>query len=460
MSNEHPARILVVDDEPNIRRLLIGVLGDEGYECDAVEDLVALRGRLENEGADLLLLDVCLPGEDGLAWLQERDRDEGPPVIMMSGHGTIDLALRAVKLGALDFLEKPLSVERLLVSIENALSMDRLRRENARLRREQSAASTLLGSSAAMQRLRAAIERAAPTDATVLITGENGTGKDLVARALHEGSTRARAEFVRVNCAAIPAELLESELFGHERGAFSGAVNSRRGRFELAHRGTLLLDEIGDMPPSLQAKLLRVLEDGEITRLGAERSRRVDVRLLASTNRDLPARIDADLFREDLYYRLAVLPLHVPPLREREDDVALLASTFLARFCAEHGRQAASLDAGALERLRTHAWPGNVRELRNLMERLVILAPATSFGAADIEALLRPSSSIGTRPLDRSADDAPALPLAALLEAYERDQIEESLRRASGNVAAAARRLGVDRANLHRKMRRLGLERP
>jgi two-component system, NtrC family, nitrogen regulation response regulator NtrX len=456
MSTRTGVRILVVDDEPNIRRLLTGVLADEGYECEAVADLDALGAALEIDGADLLLLDVCLPGADGMQWLSERDRGEGPAVIMMSGHGSIDLALRAVRLGALDFLEKPIAVERLLVSIENALSMQRLRRENQRLRGEHAAA--LIGESAAMKRLSAAIDRAAPTDATVLITGENGTGKELVARAMHDRSPRAHGPLVRVNCAAIPADLLESELFGHERGAFSGAVHARRGRFELAHRGTLLLDEIGDMPIALQAKLLRALEEGEITRLGAERSRKIDVRLIASTNRDLPARIASGAFREDLYYRLAVLPLHVPPLRDRDDDVALLADAFLSRFCAEHGRAKTSLGPDALARLRAHRWPGNVRELRNLMERLVILGPASSSTAADIDALLRPASGGGSP--SNTVPEPQLRPLGEALEDYERALVEQALRAERGNVAAAARRLGLDRANLHRKMRRLGLQRP
>ena len=453
MPESRGARVVVVDDEPNIRRLLAGVLGDEGHEVMALADLASLQEHLENEGADLLLLDVCLPGDDGLRWLREHRDEDRPAVIMMSGHGTIDLALEAVRLGALDFLEKPIGVERLLVSIENALSMQRLRRENARLRDERGL-GRLIGSSRALRRLLSDVERAAPTDATVLITGENGTGKELVARALHEGSSRARGAFLRVNCAAIPAELLESELFGHERGAFSGAVRTRRGRFELADRGTLLLDEIGDMPAPLQAKLLRVLEDGEITRLGAETSRRVDVRVLASTNRDLPARIEAGAFREDLYYRLAVLPLHVPALREREDDVLELARHFLERFATEHGRRVPVLDPSAEAVLRAHPWPGNVRELRNATERLVILSGADRVEAADLEAVLAPGAST-PGPVDVEEGGS----LAESLEAHERSLIERARARAGGNVAGAARRLGVDRANLHRKMRRLGIGR-
>ena len=453
--NEAGARVVVVDDEPNIRRLLAGVLSDEGHECATVGSVEDLRAALREEPADLVLLDVCLPGEDGMQWLTQHvrgDRADVGAVIMMSGHGTIDLALKAVRLGAVDFLEKPIAGDRLLLSVENALALSTLRRENERLRGGRATAA-LLGESRAMLALRAAIERAAPTDATVLVSGENGTGKELVAAALHEASKRSRGPYVQLNCAAIPATLLESELFGHEVGAFTGARRTHRGHFERAHRGTLLLDEIGDMPLELQAKLLRVLEDGRVTRLGAETARRVDVRLVASTHRDLRRRVDEGAFREDLYYRLAVLEVHVPALRERDDDVDRLARHFLDHFGREFGRPVPALTDEALAVLRAHPWPGNVRELRNAMARVVALTDSSEVAASTLRSVLSPAP---TRP---GIEEVELPTLQEELERTERALIERALTAHGGNKAAAARALGIDRANLHRKMKRLRMER-
>jgi two-component system nitrogen regulation response regulator NtrX len=443
-------RILVVDDEPNIRRLLSGVLQDEGYQAKTAQDAQALREALDqDETFDLVLLDVCLPRESGLDLLRDGALAEHlPPVIMMSGHGTIDTALEAVRAGAYDFLEKPIAVERLLLSIHNCLEARQLRVENRDLR--EGAGRELLGTSEAMLALRAAIERAAPSDARVLITGENGTGKELVARALHRLSPRRGRPFIKVNCAAIPSELLESELFGHEKGAFTGAIATRRGKFELAQRGTLLLDEIGDMNPTTQAKLLRVLEENELERVGGERPIPLDVRVLASTNRNLPALIEATDFREDLYFRLQVIPLHVPPLREHAADVPLLCEHYLRRFADETGRGEKQISDGALRRLAAHAWPGNVRELRNLMERLVVMIDDPVVTERHLQGLL------DAQP--RQDDDGGGT-LAARLEAFERQAIGRAVEAAGGNLAEAARQLGVDRANLHRRMRRLGLTR-
>jgi two-component system nitrogen regulation response regulator NtrX len=440
------ANLLIVDDEPNIRRMLQGVLGDEGYRCVVASDLAAARALLESEPIDLVLLDVQLPGEDGLHLLEDAQL---PPVIMMSGHGNIAIALQAIRRGALDFLEKPLAVERLLVAIANGLERTRLSEENRRLR-EAGTGEELLGDSLPMQALRATISRVAPSDARVLITGENGTGKELVARGLHRGSARARQAFIKVNCAAIPSELLESELFGHEKGAFTGALRMRRGKFELAQAGTLLLDEIGDMNPTTQAKLLRVLEENELERVGGERSIRLDVRVLAATNQDLEAKIAAGSFRKDLYFRLRVIPIHVPPLRERQSDVEGLAKHFLSHFARENGCAVPRLDAGAWQRLHAHTWPGNVRELRNLMERLVILASGAAVGSAQMAALLAGAVASDSDPHE-------GLALAERLAAYERQVLSKALERAAGNAAEAARALGLDRANLHRKLKRLGL---
>ncbi|MCB1162081.1 MAG: sigma-54 dependent transcriptional regulator [Candidatus Krumholzibacteriia bacterium] len=443
------ALILVVDDEPNIRKLLAGVLEDEGYAVTGAPDVAGARARLAAEPVELLLLDVQLPDADGLALLAElAEAGDHPPVIMMSGHGTIQTALEAVRLGALDFIEKPLQPGRLLVSIASALDRQRLRDENAGLRAALGATGEILGDSPVMRRLRETVARSAASEARVLVTGENGTGKELVARALHAGSARRARPFVKVNCAAIPGELLESELFGHEKGAFTGAVARRRGKFERAQGGTLLLDEIGDLAAGTQAKLLRVLEEGELERLGGEQPVALDVRVLASTNRDLEALMASGAFRQDLYHRLKVIPIQVPPLREHAEDVALLARHFLEHFRAQYGRRPRSLAPDALAALAAHGWPGNVRELRNLMERLVIMVDAERLELAHLAGLLGESAPGG------GGDGS----LAERLEGFERAQIRAALDAAGGNVAAAARALGVDRGNLHRRLQRLGLK--
>jgi two-component system nitrogen regulation response regulator NtrX len=446
--------ILVVDDEPNIRKLLAGILEDEGYVVSLAADAEEAAGVLAEGEVDILLLDVKLPGTDGLAFLRRlRTEKSSVPVVMMSGHGTIGTAVEATRLGALDFIEKPIQAERLLVSLANCLRLHRLHDENVRLRRALDVSGEIIGQSPAVKRLRDEISRTAPTEAWVLITGENGTGKELVARALHAASGRRDRAFIKVNCAAIPSELLESELFGHERGAFTGAVAARRGKFELAQRGTLLLDEIGDMNPTTQAKLLRVLEEREMERVGGEKTIRLDVRVFASTNQDLIRLMDEGKFREDLYHRLKVVPIHVPPLRERAGDVALLAEHFLGHFCEANGRPRKKITPEAITLLESYRWPGNVRELRNLMERLVIMTDGQVVETADVRSLLL--SEAGAAP---EADPFPEIPtLAEKLAACELRVIKQALERSNGNVAEAARSLGLDRANLHRKIKRLGL---
>jgi len=447
-----PRHILVVDDEPNIRKLLGGVLEDEGFRVDTAGNGDEAQAVLDDHPVDLVLLDVQLPGADGLTLLQRwRENGDAPPVVMMSGHATIDVAVKATRAGACDFIEKPIGVERLLVSIANVLRLGDLSRENTTLREALSGdRGEIIGACADIAHLHEEIDRTASSEARVLITGENGTGKELVARALHAASTRAQRPFIKINCAAIPSELLESELFGHERGAFTGAVATRRGKFELAQRGTLLLDEVGDMNPTTQAKLLRVLEEEEMERVGGEKTIPLDVRIFASTNQDLERLIADGEFRQDLYHRLKVVPIHVPPLRDRPGDVALLAAHYLDHFCATMGRPQQRLGESAIRALDAYVWPGNVRELRNLMERLVIMTDTPQIDAGDVAPLLT----------DATSDIGPSAagPLAEQLAAFERRAVSRALDRRDGNVAAAARDLGLDRANLHRKLKRLGLD--
>jgi two-component system, NtrC family, nitrogen regulation response regulator NtrX len=464
-------QILIVDDEKNIRGQLAGLLTDEGYRALAAPDAEKGLALLEDETVDLVLLDVMLPGLDGLAAL-ERIRADGRdvPVIVMSGQATLDAAVRATKLGAYDYLEKPLDPDKLLITLRNALQAGRLTHANRELRAQiRESGGGLVGTSAAMERLRSEIGRAAAAGARVLITGENGTGKELVARALHDGSPRAGAVFVKVNCAAIPKDLIESELFGHEKGAFTGAVTRRIGKLEAADGGSLLLDEVGDMALDAQAKLLRVLEENEVERVGGKGSVPVDVRVIAATNKNLPKAIEGGEFREDLFYRLNVVPIAVPPLRERAEDIPLLVEHFRERLRRETGRAPRPFDDAAIRELCAWSWPGNVRELRNAVERLEIMAPGNSVGADDVRSVLAGArgagggtATVGTG----GGNGAPALaavdgelPLRELLEATERGAIERALDAAGGVISEAARRLGMDRANLHRKMRRLGIGR-
>jgi two-component system nitrogen regulation response regulator NtrX len=447
------ARLLIVDDERNLRRMLASVLEAEGHEVATAADGDEAVLELERSEPDVVLLDLALPGRDGLNVLGTiRSRWPDLPVVMMSGRASLSDAVRATKIGAFHFLEKPLSPEALLLAVEGAAELRRARALSRRLSAELTGGQALVGSSAVMQRTRALIEQIAPTDARVLITGESGTGKELAAAALHAGSARAVGPFVRVNCAAIPRELIESEMFGHEKGAFTGASEARRGRFELADGGTLLLDEVADLGADAQAKLLRALEAGRIQRIGGDREQRVDVRLIAATNRDLGARLASGDFREDLYYRLNVLRIEMPPLRDRLEDVPELVAHFLARLHARDGLAPPRPAEDALKRMRTYAWPGNVRELANVCERLAILHPGQVVRADDLVALVRDTTAIpGTRAVD--------LPLGERVDEFERSLIENALAACEGRVAEAARLLETDRPNLYRRMRRLGIER-
>ena len=445
------SQVLLVDDEANIRRMLAALLRQEGFTVAEAPNGNAALLQVDDLDPDVVLLDLLMPpGPDGLATLASlRERGRTMPVIMMSGKAQLTDAVRAVKLGAFQFLEKPLTPESVLVTVRAAVELNRTRAENRALQAELGRRSALVGESAAMQQVRALIARVGPTEARVLLTGESGTGKELAAAAVHAASRRAGRAFVTVNCAAIPRDLVESEMFGHERGAFTGATERRLGRFELAHGGTLFLDEIGDLSAEAQAKLLRTLETGELQRLGAESAQRVDVRIVAATNRRLDDAVAAGDFREDLYFRLNVFPIRLPPLRERLEDLPALVAHLAERLGP---RQAPTFTPQALEAFAAYAWPGNVRELANLVERLIILSGPT-VDAGEVRQVLRgpAATSPGAAALGR--------PLTEALDDFERGLIGAALTQAEGNIAEAARVLQTDRANLYRRMRRLGLDR-
>jgi two-component system nitrogen regulation response regulator NtrX len=452
----HP-QILVVDDEANLRRMLCAVLAAEGYrtaEAASGTEALAAVGRRR---PDAVLLDLSMPGgPDGLETL-ERLAGEAPgvPVIMMSGRAGLSDAVRATKLGAYHFLEKPLAPESVLLTLRSALELARARAEAMALREALGPTATMVGSSPQMAELRALIARVAPTEARVLISGESGTGKELVAAAIHAASPRADAPFVRVNCAAIPRELVESEMFGHERGAFTGATERRTGRFEQADGGSLFLDEVGDLSGEAQAKLLRALEAGEIERVGGERAIPVDVRVVSATNKDLARAAKDGQFREDLLYRLNVFPIAIAPLRERPGDIPELVRHFAALITQRIGRPAVTVTAGAMDLLVRHTWPGNVRELANIVERLIILSPRSAVTPDDVVTAL-PAGDGESASLPNPV--AETLELADELDRFERTLIARALSAAGGSVAEAARRLSTDRANLYRRMKRLGIE--
>jgi two-component system, NtrC family, nitrogen regulation response regulator NtrX len=444
-------RVLIVDDEANIRKMLAALLRAEGYDAEEAAGGNAALLAVQQQEPDAIFLDLLMPpgptGLETLAALRERQVDSA--VIMMSGKAQLSDAVRATQLGAFQFLEKPLGPESVLVTLRSALELQQTRAENRSLKAAMAPQGELVGLSPSLETVRAQIAQVAPTEARVLITGESGTGKELVAGAIHRRSKRSNRPFITVNCAAIPRDLVESEMFGHERGAFTGATERRIGRFELATGGTLFLDEIGDLSLEAQAKLLRTLETGELQRLGAEKSTRVNVRLVAATNRNLEQAVGTGLFREDLFFRINVFPINLPPLRERIDDLPRLVDHFAARL---RPRQPPRFTPGALGRMATHRWPGNIRELANMIERLTILGH-DPVEEGDVQQMLparRETPALG-------GDGGAMPPLTDALDDYERGLIAAALARAEGNVAEAARLLQTDRANLYRRMRRLGL---
>jgi two-component system nitrogen regulation response regulator NtrX len=446
--------ILIVDDEAGVRATLTGILADEGYLAEAVETGEQGLAALETRRFDLLLLDVWLPGMDGLAVLARvRTLDPELPVVVISGHGSIEAAVKAVRIGAQDFVEKPLSLEKTLVVVRNALRQKRLEAENRELKQQVEHRWVMVGESPAIRALRAEIAQAAPSNGRVLIYGENGTGKELVARSVHALSRRKTGPFIEVNCAAIPEELIESELFGHVKGAFTGAVSDRRGRFEAADGGTIFLDEIADMSLKTQAKVLRVLQEQVVDPVGGTTSVKVDVRVLAATNKDLLAEIRAGRFREDLYFRLSVIPVFVPPLRDRDEDVPRLAEYFMSDLAREYGRRPKTFDAGAVAALRRYPWPGNVRELRNLIERLLIMVSGDRIGAQHLSFLDGATEEGG----GLYGSNGDVVPLHDARERFERDYILRTLAAQHGNISRTADVLGVERSNLYRKMRAFGI---
>jgi two-component system nitrogen regulation response regulator NtrX len=449
--------VLIIDDEPNIRRMVGALLGAEGFEVrEAANAHAGIAAALDAE-PDVALIDLMMPGElDGIGALSAlHEKFPNLPVVMMSGKAGLSDAVRATKLGAFTFLEKPLSPEVVLLALSSALELRQAKREAEALRADMGLDGTMVGESAPMSELRELIARIGPTDSRVLITGESGTGKELVAAAIHEASTRRDRAFIRVNCAAIPRDLVESEMFGHERGAFTGAIERRIGRFELAHRGTLLLDEVGDLGAEAQAKLLRAIEAREIERVGGSKPIAVDARVIAATNKDLLRASREGAFREDLYFRLNVIPVTLPPLRERPDDIPLLVKHFSALTRTRTGRVVPEWGEDALALLARYRWPGNVRELANIVERLVILHPGQHIGLDDVRRVIAVAETPESLRAVTMMSSAPDAPLSRALDDYERLLISRALAAAGGNVAEAARRLQTDRPNLYRRMKRL-----
>jgi two-component system nitrogen regulation response regulator NtrX len=453
------ATILVIDDEPGIRSTVRDILEDEGHSVIVAEDAVVGLEALDAQRPDLAVLDVWLPRMGGLDALAEMKRRRPEmEVLVVSGHGTIDMAVRALKLGAFDFIEKPLSMDRLLTAARNALEIGELRRENRDLKRAASSsieAEPLIGSSAALAEVRALIEQAAPSDARILVTGDNGTGKELVARAIHAKGKRSGKPFIEVNCAAIPDTLLESELFGHEKGAFTDAVSRRAGRFEAADGGTLFLDEVADLSLPAQAKVLRVLQEMRFERLGGEKTVTVDVRVIAATNKDIRAEIAAGRFREDLYFRLAVVPIHMPSLRERREDVPELCRHFLSKAAAG-GAPERVISPEGLALLSSRNWPGNVRELANFVERLAVMSDERLVSAETVSRVLSEGSKEKPDPL--VAKRYGELGLSEARELFERDYLVQKLRECDYNVAKAADASGIHPSGLHAKIKKFGIE--
>jgi DNA-binding NtrC family response regulator len=463
------ANLLIIDDDANTLASLARAFRLAGHEATVCDNAARALELARAERFDLILSDVVMPGKDGLALLEDfKTLGVQSPVVMISGQATVEMAVRATKLGAIDFLEKPLSTDKLLLTVENALKLKRLEEENRELK-QRLGKHELVWSGAAMQRLMAQVERVAVSETRVCILGETGTGKELIARTLHERSTRREEPFVTLNCAAVPAELIESELFGHEKGAFTGAAARHIGKFEQAHGGTLFLDEIGDMPLSMQAKLLRVLEEGEVERVGGGAPVKVNVRVIVATHHDLEALVREGKFRQDLFHRVFVFPIVLPPLRERAEDIPALAAHFAGQLAAQNGWKLKTFAADALEELRRYAWPGNVRELRNVVERVLLLAPGDELDAATVRLALPQSSAVGaglalpsvSAPgvgARRVVPLPPAGTLAERVEAFERETILAELRRQNHHVTNTARALGLERSHLYKKCQQLGID--
>ncbi|MBI4476910.1 MAG: sigma-54-dependent Fis family transcriptional regulator [Acidobacteria bacterium] len=444
------ARILVIDDEAAIRDSMKMILEYEGYEFLGAPTGQDGVSAVERESPDLVFLDIKMPGMDGLEVLN-RVKTGAPdlPVVMISGHGTVGTAVEAIKLGATDFIEKPLSTERILTTIRNELDRRQLREENRTLRRVVEGRQELVGSSPALKRILDAVARAAPTNASVLILGESGVGKELVARLLHRNSHRSRERFVQVNCAAIPEDLIESELFGHEKGSFTGATEKQIGKFEQADRGTIFLDEVGDMSLKTQAKVLRVLQEGEVERLGSARTLKVDVRVIAATNKNLEEEIEKGRFREDLFFRLSVIPIQVPALRDRAEDIPMLVRYFADLFSRESNFRPKKLTPAAMEQLQRNRWKGNIRELRNTVERLMIMSPAEVIDVEDLPGSARVESRA---PMPDTQRELPPETLKEFKEVSEREFIVRKLRENSWNISKTAEAIGTPRSNLYKKL--------
>ncbi len=450
----HKAHLLIVDDEANTLASLSRAFRLAGHEATVCDNAGRALELAKSQNFDLILSDVVMPGKDGLTLLEElKQQGVTAPVVMMSGQAHIEMAVRATRLGALDFLEKPISTDKLLLTVENALKLQRLESENRQLR-QRLGKHEIVWQGEAMRRVMTQLERVAASESRVCILGETGTGKELVARTIHERSSRAGGPFVTLNCAAVPAELIESELFGHEKGSFTGASGRHIGKFEQADGGTIFLDEIGDMPLSMQAKLLRVLEEGEIERVGGDKPIAVNVRVLVATHRDLEARVREETFRQDLFHRIYVFPLTLPPLRERGEDIPALVEHFAAQVCAQNGWKPVPFTSEGMDALQSHAWPGNVRELRNMVERLMLLATDGQVDLATVQMALPKSSS----PAGLPSSAAFTGPLADRVQSFEREVILAELKRTHNNMSLAAKALGLERSHLYKKAEQLGID--
>ncbi|HWH57133.1 MAG TPA: sigma-54 dependent transcriptional regulator [Terriglobales bacterium] len=445
------ANLLILDDEPSTLASLSRAFRLAGHDATVCDNANKALEIAKADGFDLIFSDVVMPAKDGLAFLEElRGSGVVTPVVMMSGQAHIEMAVRATKLGALDFLEKPISTEKLLLTVENALRLQRLESENKQLR-QRLGDHEIVFTGEAMKKVMAQVDRVAPTETRVCILGETGTGKELVARALHEKSPRKSGPFVAINCAAVPAELIESEMFGHEKGSFTGATARHVGKFEQADHGTLFLDEIGDMPLAMQAKLLRVLEEGEIERIGTSKPTPVDVRVVVATHRNLEAQVHDGKFRQDLFHRIYVFPIILSPLRERREDIPALITHFAAQVCAQNAWKPVAFTPTAVECLQQYSWPGNVRELRNMVERIMLLASSNEVDAGTVESVLTPSTT-------QTRTSVGSGPLANRVENFEREVILAELRRANYHITNAAKSLGLERSHLYKKAEQLGID--